>query len=240
MKTRLVEILNIRKSAVATQSQANCSSPFLIIVLFLVISCSKSNDLETIVTYSPIVVNSQIYNPIYNPNNNSPIDTGSHIIYTDLEPDFMSSNNNDVYNLDLDNNGTVDFTFNNLDSWAFWAEPNSNTNGINAFVAVSGPFESYIVPIIKDDVISSKLNSPYFYDGYGCYLIMEFYDIYPPNSAYGWQGKIDHYVGLQLMINDQIHYAWVRFDVTNSKRWIIKDYAYNASPNKPILAGQKD
>lgn len=243
MKTKWVATSNARTFIKIYQNKINWGLIFFISALLFFSSCSKSDDLEKIATYSPIVdnppINNPTYNPIYNPTNN-PIDTGSNIIYTDIEPDFDSSNNG-VYNLDLDNDGIVDFTFKNLqENWAFWAEPNLNTNSINAFVAVSGPFQSYIVPIGKDDVISSMLNSPYFYDGYDCLLIMEFCNTIPPYCSYGWQGKVDYYVGLRIMINEQTHYAWVRLDVTHSNRWIVKDYAYNAAPDKPIFAGQKE
>ncbi|MGM5471352.1 hypothetical protein ACS386_13825 [Flavobacteriaceae bacterium LMO-SS05] len=236
MKTKWAATPNARKFKDVPQYKINWGSILFITVLLLVLSCSRNEDLQTIINDSPIDDN----NPPID-DDNPPNDTSSKIIYTDIEPDFTSANIDDFYNLDLNNDGTVDFTFKNItDTWAFWAEPNSNTNGINAFVAVSGPFWSYTVPISKHDVISSMLNGPYFYDRSECLLIMEFCDTLPLYCSYGWQGKIDYYVGLRVMIKDQTHYAWVRLDVTSSDHWVIKDYAYNATPNNPILAGQKE
>lgn len=162
----------------------------------------------------------------------------AQIIYTDIEPDFISEKVGDFYSLDLNNDGIVDFNLKSITtSWAIWVEPALNTNGINAFAAVPGPFESYIIPLDYNRVISAYDGS-YFYDSYGGYLVMEFCDNLPIYCTYSWREKTDKYLGLRFLINGQTHYGWARLDVKSATQWTIKDYAYNATPNQPILAGQ--
>src|SRR4029079_4061403 len=49
----------------------------------------------------------------------------------------------------------------------------------------------------------------------------------------------DHYMGVRFKDGSgATHYGWVRMDVfKNPAKIILKDYAYEASPDQPILAG---
>ena len=121
-----------------------------------VVSCSKNDDLENIENELPIEDEKPIDNQT--PTDNEPsFDYDSLIIYTDIEPDFKSQNVGDFYNLDLNNDGIIDFTLKSIsDSWTFWAEPNKNTNDINSLAAKSGPFESYILPLDEGMIIPNS------------------------------------------------------------------------------------
>jgi len=59
-------------------------------------------------------------------------------------------------------------------------------------------------------------------------------------SLYGqWGEGTDKYLGFALAGNNGPHYGWIRMDVfSNPPEIIIKDYAYNAEANQPIIAGQ--
>ena len=61
-----------------------------------------------------------------------------------------------------------------------------------------------------------------------------------PGYSYGnFLGAIDKYIGVQFYIGTQLHYGWARFDVdSTASQFTIKDYAYNATPNAYILAGE--
>ena len=227
------------------QYMINWSLLILISLLMINFSCSKNDDQETIDNETPINNETHIDNetPIDNdssidnvPTNNNP----SLIVYTDIEPDFVSDDLNTNFGLDLNNDGIVDFTLKSLnENWAFWVEPNLNTNNVNALAAVAGPFESYIIPLDKNSIISSLAVS-YFYDWYGGFIVMELCDTFPPYCYYSWQERTDKYLGLRFQINEETHYGWARLDVSSPTKWIIKDYAYNATPNMPILAGQNE
>jgi len=46
-------------------------------------------------------------------------------------------------------------------------------------------------------------------------------------------------LGLRIFKDGNYYYGWARLSVLGSERMIIKDYAYNSTPNAPILAGQE-
>ena len=74
MKTKWVATLIASTSKVLFQSGKNLGRVFLMSLVFLIISCDKSDDFETIGNDSP-------------PDNESP-NIDSFIVYTDIEPDF--------------------------------------------------------------------------------------------------------------------------------------------------------
>lgn len=241
MKTNWLANQDARKFKALTQYKLIWGSILFIGALLLVISCTKNDNLELIDNG----LSSENDLPIDNdpPIVNIPPNNYGNIIYTDIDPDFNSENVGDVYNLDLNNDGIVDFTFSSYptDTWTFWAEPNLMTNGVNAFETVSGPFWSYIVPLNKENIISQDLEYPYYYDPTQSLLVLDFcntsFDFY---CSYSWGDNTDKYLGLRFIINEQIHYGWARLYVKSATEWIIKDYAYNATPNALILAGQKE
>ena len=53
-----------------------------------------------------------------------------------------------------------------------------------------------------------------------------------------WCGVTDKYLGLQFDIGGDTHYGWARLDVgLDPTVWLIKDYAYDATPDTAIEAG---
>jgi hypothetical protein len=100
MNTKWVATQHARKVIAASLNKITWGAGLLMSLLFLVNSCSKSDDLDT-------------------SDNGIPIEQESLIIYTDIEPDFVSENPNDFYDLDLNNDQIVDYTktvakFNNI------------------------------------------------------------------------------------------------------------------------------
>lgn len=208
---------------VATQNARKFKTVLQIGVLLLFSSCSKNNDLETI-------------------KNDVPINNESGIIHTDIEPDFVSENTNDFYDIDLNHDGIVDFTLGQwTDSYHYLLSLGSS-NGGNRCLSIPELFSARIVPLDMDSEISNTASYPNgesyeapdgFFFGIG--------DCEDGGScSYDWKDKNDKYLGLKFFIKGKIHYGWARLDVTSNTQWVIKDYAYNATPNKPILAGQKD
>jgi len=56
-----------------------------------------------------------------------------------------------------------------------------------------------------------------------------------------WAASLTNtYVGIRIKISNQWHYGWVGIDAptTDASQLIIKDYAYNLTPNEKIHAGQ--
>lgn len=57
-------------------------------------------------------------------------------------------------------------------------------------------------------------------------------------SNSNWCGVTDKYLGLRFTdLSANTYYGWARLDVTAANDWVIKDYAWNYTPNASILAG---
>ena len=218
------------------QYMINWSLLILISLLMLNLSCSKSDDLETIVNETP----NDNETPI---DNNPPIDTTpnidnpSLIVYTDLEPDFVSDTLNPNYGLDLNNDGILDYNFSLWnDSWTDYLLLRTTPNANNTFI-VGTPWYAITIPLDNGmEIGSTNIIS---YENWGVFTIGNCF-AGEPSCSYDWKDKNDKFLGLRFLINGETHYGWARMDVTSATQWVIKDYAYNATPNKPILTGQKE
>ncbi len=159
----------------------------------------------------------------------------AQIIYTDINPDSTTNIGGNIYNLDLDNGGVVDFVFTlNIGTGASTSQQvavsPTGSNGIAGDTA-----GAYVYPFAfnSGDTIQSTLQfnftssqsmASYFGAGY----------------SYGnFLGLADKFIGLQFNIGPSLYYGWARFDVdATASQFTIKDYAYNAVPDAYILAGE--
>ena len=167
-------------------------------------------------------------------------DQASMIIYTDIEPDFISHTENSIYGLDLNNDQLVDYILKwNYDPLYEWLEINSNPGGQNGIISVA-PWYSNPIPLNEGSEI---FRTPHysseglFYDTWGIFTIGDCFGG-EPSCFYDWKGQGDRYLGLRLTINQQNHYGWARIQITGPAEWVVKDYAFNATPNKPVFAGR--
>ncbi len=190
-------------------------------------------------------------------------EVGAEIHRTNIDPDLTFSNDGAVYNLDLNNDGVVDFRINLFayagtdtcttgnqtiyDIGAVTIEPLGN-NAVNAFASTS-PFTTSSGSILNVNVpyalngfdpIKNGLNWKnygYFWmgvDAYSAYNGVPYFDI----LVNEWLGVSDKYLGLRLSTDQGVLYGWARLDVSkDAKSFTIKDYAYEDIPNKPIYAG---
>ena len=230
---------------VATRYAGKFKALLLMSLILVVISCDKSDDLDTVGNESPIQNESP---PDETPpdeespsDNEPPTDDESNIVYTDIEPDFTGQNLIDYYDLDLNNDQIVDFTVWSGD-WDGWQVLMIGSNPIieNGVISVQ-PWYTNVVPIDGGKEIYNPggyRNGEYFASG-GFFTVGDCH-AGEPGCFYYWKDKIDKYLGLRFFIKGQPHYGWARLDITSFTQWVIKDYAYNATPNKPILAGQTE
>lgn len=155
------------------------------------------------------------------------------VVYTDIVPDHVGGGNSQ-YMLDVNNDGTNDFAFNGY-SWfysgyygtyqsnSFRLQPLAGSNGWQQGGYYGGPgvlsSSNMISAGQSFGTYSGALNYSW---GYGCYG--------------GWCSQTDKFIGLRFNIGGNTHYGWVRLDVSGNS-WVIKDYAYEDTPNTPIMAG---
>ncbi len=144
----------------------------------------------------------------------------------------------DVYNVDLNNDGTYDFQF-------FLKMYGQNpTGGVDFLEKIDGYFNA-----IYNGVVSYSINYiPWalkMNGGDKVPLLNYFYGIFYANfafrfgtiSALNWNNETDRFVGVRFKSNAGLHYGWIRLAV-NTKglipNIIVKSYAYEATPDKHI------
>lgn len=169
--------------------------------------------------------------------------TEAKVIYTPVHIHIPPTQN---YRLDINQDGTIDFTFTNaLKGWSssYWNSFVEDAGDLNAVVgdasvlrrgAVIGPtdaFEQF------SQVMLSARRWCYRTSGGG------------GNCSYtavggNWNRK-DGYLGLKFFVNGKVHYGWLRLKVGWSKKEgtplihsFLQGYAYEAIPNKAIIAGK--
>jgi hypothetical protein len=164
---------------------------------------------------------------------------GAQIIYTDVSPDEVV-NTGGAYNLDLNNDGTVDYQF-------------QVTHGTNSAYGFPIQYDlAAIVPVPGSGNAIDTLNGPIAHnlndplnstnawvdDAGASYQLL---GLNLPSLAYqtgNFIGTTDKYIGFKFKISGADHYGWVRIDLNSTATSLtIKDYAYDATANTQILAG---
>lgn len=236
MKTNSVATVNAGKIIIAFPFSGKWGTAIVIIMTFLVISCSNNDDLEAIGKESP--------NPIENPDNDddeSPTNENSLIVYTDIEPDFTGQNLNRCFELNLNNDEIVDFFIcPGKDAGWEWLKIDSNSYTKNGIFSVA-PWYSQALPLKTNEKIHNLVgyrNGEFYPD---MSLISIGYCFGGgTDCSYNWANKGDRFMGLRFFIDGKTHYGWAQLEIVNATQWVVKDYAYNATPDKQIFAGQKE
>ena len=169
----------------------------------------------------------------------------AQIVYTDVTPDTMINSGGGVYKLDLNNDSVVDFriTFttssgcggNNIDIRITPLDSNAvgNTSTYPGALSSNAAIDSSsFVWRNNSNQILAKLE--WFWSGGGRGT--------RPSCRRrilgNWNGLSNRYIPLQLNLNSQKYYGWVRLNVaSNAASFTVKDYAYNTKPKHLILAG---
>ena len=170
------------------------------------------------------------------------ITINSTIVYTDLIPDTIricSGVCNKDYALDLNKDGINDFNF-----------------SVSSVLARGGCDSRYkttvsVLPLNSNSATPSKLAlNEVIGNGNlwstGSQVLRSHYswsDGFSPCQSYNigqWNTTTDGYLPLKINTNYRVYFGWVRLSVSIGigPGFIIKDYAFNASPNQSILAGQ--
>ena len=92
--------------------------------------------------------------------------------------------------------------------------------------------------ILKDDDIIGKLGQVWDYGGYHSVVtMMTSHDtgISIPDPSY----DTEYYIGLEISIDNQSHYGWLSIQAPSSpdNRLLVNGWAYEDTPNTPIVAG---
>ena len=172
----------------------------------------------------------------------------AQIVYTDVNPDTIMScpNNpcNKSYSLDLNNDGTVDFTLRTVYNILTCSGQNFISTKSVSILSQSGNLAASNMLFANSSIGSSlsfSTNSVTLRSivtgsiGPGCTGSL--------GTTGSWINTSDYYLGLQFALGSNTYYGWVRLNVvvassSSTVSCTVKDYAYNTIPNQPILAGQ--
>ncbi len=179
------------------------------------------------------------------------------VIYTDIDPDTIFDSHNEGAFFDIDNNGTFDFTvlnlsvtfltylYSNLFNYeVIFAVPYASNNFVagNAFEYYNGSIY-FPYALNFNSLIDNNLNwnnAPLQILGFQ----LSTNNIPNLCNYCNWYGEftpesIDKFLGLKFTDSDGLyHFGWLRCDVKDDGRTlVVKDYAYELQPEKPLLAG---
>ena len=174
----------------------------------------------------------------------------AQIVYTDVDPDMVVHGNFEAadwhdatawarYQIDLDDDGNTDYTMRIL-SGIQHGVGNLDPAGDNQYV--NNPANPFATPIEKGVEIgaaSQEWKGLLVYpNGYNYLGTTTTFGKTLEQGGGGFTGKTDKYVGLKFKIGSQTHYGWARLDTRNdSRQYTLKDFAYESTPDKSILAG---
>ncbi len=167
----------------------------------------------------------------------------AQIIYTDVDPDITVSCISSTpcsapYDLDLNNDGTVDFS---ITAARYGAGGSCYTREVYVSSQIGNGANS--LALSANDTIDIDL----VYSGSNVILRSV---TSPPNpiwsscitSSGSWSNGVDHYLGLQITVGTNTYYGWALLNVFfyNQGGTVgcrVKEYAYNSVPDEGILAG---
>jgi hypothetical protein len=153
----------------------------------------------------------------------------AQVVYTDVSPDYVGGFGTQFF-LDLNDDGINDFNIYNSNSNLYIAPVNSS-NEVLGSVSYSFAYPyalNFQAPISSG--AGSFTNNGYSY-GYQSLN-------YGSGSFGNWVNVTNKYLGLHFQVGAQDYYGWARLDVgTSGNVWTLKDFAYESTPGRTILAG---
>lgn len=149
----------------------------------------------------------------------------AQIVYTDINPDTILVTKNEMepmfYDFDINKDGINDFAIAHHTIVQFFS-------GYNGSLVLVSELDDFLIPskLSYGDIINAGKET--WYDSQHCSI----------NMDQMWPGNLNTYIGLKFMFNNQWHYGWLRIDIPeDGKSCVLKDYAYQSTPNEGILAG---
>ncbi len=188
---------------------------------------------------------------------------GAQIVYTDVNPDVTINSTNSYYDVDMNNNSTLDFRLlhqpiSSVVNTTYMGVPITvNVNGdaiaigagTNALIGATSTINSNTVYVPSALALNTPINASASWKTspatYGTQTLAVKVDVTIPAFGYSgtetggnWLGETDKYLGVKFTVGTNTHYGWIRLDVaSDASSAVIKDFAYDATPDAPILAG---
>lgn len=180
-------------------------------------------------------------------------DASAQIVYTDIR-DTTLVNNGDFFDISLNNDGIMEVSLTMTKSTSSYptysayfrvnlakVQPLNSADVNMSFSATSSYSSSFgiAMALSNNQNINNSLNTWSNTSAYlGGYAYINAYSTTYTTSIGQFPGAGDKYLGVKFTIGTNVHYGWVRLDMSSlSDSLTIKDYAYHSTPNTPIAAG---
>jgi len=163
------------------------------------------------------------------------ISANAQVVYTDVDPDETFATVDTQYDLDLNNDGTVDFHILRLSGTAGAAirvvscpagnEVLGSTSATGAFFNAYA-LDADVAIDATETIWNGTINGGALTLAWG-------------SGSGNWAaGATDKYLGLRFDIDGATHYGWVRLDAAAAgESFTVKDFAYESTPELGIIAG---
>jgi hypothetical protein len=189
--------------------------------------------------------------------------TNAQIVYTDVNPDVTTSG---TYNLDLNNDGTIDFVIAHTSKSVIGGKGNcKGQTGTNYYIRITPLNNNQVLDagtnarkgagtnarkMASSQTIdanatywSNNIDQVMFSSEYSCAYYCFYggcgYYFWPTNNGEWYPNGEDGFLGLRLISGGQTFYGWVRMNISSDwSVFTVKDYAYNGSASQAIFAGQ--
>jgi len=194
------------------------------------------------------------------------LDASAQVVYTNIS-DTILVNNGDYFDIDLNNDGIregriefIDYSTTSSSS-VFSIQAAEVDSLVNASINIissslgstTSTSSTYVAAALNlNTPINNNLNnwsnagstttstSSSAFDGVligGKAIVNSSTSSYSINIGQ-FPGAGDKFLGVKFTIGTSVHYGWLRLDMSiNSDSITIKDFAYETTPNTPILAG---
>ncbi len=187
----------------------------------------------------------------------------NQVVYVDIDPDIILDTPGEQFTLDIDGNGSDDISFFNSSFdffmatpwWSYWTRQDIVANVLHESFYLAGlkhydwynsstqyyPFVLENFMLVNGELTFNNGNPQLFAlrtfmnSGMGTSFGNNCYWMHLDSTV----NEINKYIGFKLIDEvEDTHFGWIRCDVLNIGRtMIIKDYAYELTPDNPILAG---
>jgi len=185
----------------------------------------------------------------------------SQVIYTNVDPDVVLDEPDEMFGIDLDDDGLNDFNFFNesYSGTVFYMDIgnvkallvgafDSIQNGLignTAYLSGAGGYTYFQPSALDSEVVINSFNL-FLNNNYQTLAKTIYKSGYFPTTfnwgywnSYFWGEQIEKFLGFRFTDEESIQrYGWIRCSVIDSGRTlIIHDYAYELQPEHPIISG---
>jgi hypothetical protein len=193
-------------------------------------------------------------------------DAEAQVKYTDVDPDAVvvlptERGTRDSLSVDLNGDGIIDVNImaGNGDKWGDTTNATNTSNWMSirakpapggevnihpSYLADWGETYNFANRFDAEDLLGPDLGEGDYWSGGAESFMLGWLGVYQTGGTYNtgpWtDGETDKYLGIRFTLDEGVsyHYGWIRLDVPSDQSQVtIKDYAYEQTADKAIVAG---